>query len=215
MSDRFAFFPIGFHGDHHLLALVDTLMTGVDAFVETGANVGSTLAYVGRRFPHIPCISCEPDPEAFSHARENILGMPHVTLCNDSSPDFLERVWQNDRFRSCRPMFWLDAHGQGYEWPLPREVRFITTHWSSGWILIDDFKVPGLDMFGYDTYNGQECSYEFIAASLAPERSYHLHYPAYTKKTSLHHTLRGWGMLTFGPVPELPPEVQGTIHRAF
>ena len=60
---------LGFHGDAYLLALVDALLDRAEAFVETGTNVGSTLRYVAARRPQLPCLSCEPDPEALFKQR--------------------------------------------------------------------------------------------------------------------------------------------------
>jgi len=60
--------PVGFHGDRHLLRLIDLLAARAHTFLETGSNVGSTLGYVARRFPALDCISCEPDPAAHAVA---------------------------------------------------------------------------------------------------------------------------------------------------
>ena len=49
-------------------------------------------------------------------------------------------------------LFWLDAHGYGFKWPLKDEVRFIAEKFKHAYILIDDFKVPGLGCFGFDEY---------------------------------------------------------------
>jgi hypothetical protein len=97
-----------------------------------------------------------------------------------------------------RVLFWLDAHGYGFEWPLRKEISFITTNFERAYILIDDFKVPGLDCFGFDEYDGQVCSFEYIKSALNPGLEYRLCYPNYKERTSAHHPLRGWGLLEFG-----------------
>ena len=53
--------PIGFHGDNHLLRVIHRLAPTTDLFVETGTNVGTTLGWVASTFPHLECLSCEPD----------------------------------------------------------------------------------------------------------------------------------------------------------
>ena len=91
---------------------------------------------------------------------------------------------------------WLDAHGGAYKWPLREEVSFFTRKIKTGYILIDDFKVPDLSCFGYDSYNGQVCSFDYIKEDINPDLQYHLEYPTYTERTSTFHPLRGWGLFT-------------------
>jgi hypothetical protein len=181
--------------------------------VETGANVGTTLAYVAKRYPSIKCISCEPDSEAYVEAVRNA-SLANVSLFKESSQNFLERLRNQyaDIFQD-NALYWLDAHGYGFKWPLKEEVSFITNHCRKGFILIDDFKVPGLDCFGYDKYEDQECSFEYISASLNPALSYDLYYPSYTDITSKHHPLRGWCLLSFGheDVLQLPGSLRNKI----
>lgn len=202
-NQRFKFYDIGFHGDNYLLHLVDVLASKSYFFIETGANVGSTVAYVAKKYPSMKCISCEPDSEAYTEAVRNA-PFDNVSLFNESSQNFLLRLRDQypDVFHK-NALYWLDAHGYGFTWPLRDEVSFITNNCKSAFILIDDFKVPGLDCFGYDSYEDQECSFEYIADSLNPSVPYDLYYPSYTDKTSKHHPLRGWCLLAFGQGEEL------------
>ena len=62
----------GFHGDTYLLALADSVLAACDWFVETGTHVGTTLAYVARKHPHLNCLSCEPNGELRKRAQEAI-----------------------------------------------------------------------------------------------------------------------------------------------
>ena len=66
-----SFLAKGFHGDQYLLQLVDRMIADCNYFIETGANVGSTLAYVARTYPNIRCFSCEPDKASFEEAVKN------------------------------------------------------------------------------------------------------------------------------------------------
>lgn len=213
-SNRLRFVDTGFHGDKYLLDLVDSIMKRCDAFVETGSNVGSTLAYVAKRFPNAQCFSCEPDPTAFSHAKRNTEGCANVHLYNEMSQTFMKNVVaRKDRELSGNVLFWLDVHDYGFEWPLREEIDAITSNWDKAFVLIDDFLVPGLDCFGYDQYDGQVCSFDFIRDSLNKNRDYRLHYPAYTDRTSTTHPLRGWGLIEFGQQQELelPTSIKGKI----
>jgi hypothetical protein len=199
-----------------LLHLARHLASVSKAFIETGANVGSTLAYVARTNPSLRCLSCEPDPESFAEAKKNAGKYGNVSLFRGTSQQFMAHLANNEKgIFSEQCLFWLDAHGYGFEWPLKKELEFITSNFNCGWILIDDFKVPGHEQFIYDKYQGQICSYDFIKESLNPDRAYQLYYPAYSDKTSLHHPLCGWGLLVFGNeefhIPEL---LAGKMERA-
>lgn len=202
--NRLKFVDTGFHGDKYLLNLVDAIMKRSQVFVETGSNVGSTLAYVAKRFPNVQCFSCEPDPTAFGQAQQNTAGCTNVSLYNEMSQAFMRRmVSMKEPALNGDVLFWLDAHDYGFEWPLREEIETITGNWDKAFVLIDDFLVPGLDCFGYDQYDGQVCSFDFIKGSLNKNRDYRLYYPAYTERTSTTHPLRGWGLIEFGQQPAL------------
>ncbi|MBI3901602.1 MAG: hypothetical protein HY306_01440 [Nitrosomonadales bacterium] len=193
------FVDVGFHGDEYLISLAGHLAIGSKAFIETGANVGSTLAYVARSNPELHCLSCEPDSLAYNQASGNTGKYNNVSLFHGTSQQFIEHLSKNEAgIFSERCFFWLDAHGYGFEWPLKKELEFITQKFSSGYILIDDFKVPGHEQFIYDIYQEQVCSYDYVKDALNPELAYQLYYPIYKDRTSRHHPLCGWGLLVFG-----------------
>ncbi len=193
------FIDIGFHGDEYLLRLVDQLAGKCKIFIETGSNVGSTLAYVAKNNPQIRCLSCEPDRPAFEQASANVSKYDNIALFNGMSQQFTEHLSKHEQgIFSEQCFFWLDAHGYGFEWPLKKELEFITARFDSAYILIDDFKVPGRDHFEYDKYQEQICSYDYVKDALNPNKVYQLYYPTYQDKTSQYHPLRGWGLLVFG-----------------
>jgi hypothetical protein len=172
-------------------------------FVETGTNVGSTVAYVARRFPDLHCFSCEPDRRAYDEAQKNTSHYDNVTLYNEPSQHFLRRLLEKKEVLHREVLFWIDAHGYGFQWPLREEIRLITSRRDKAFVLIDDFRVPGLDGFRYDAYDGQVCSLDYIKDSLDQRHTYRVYYPAYTDQTSGHHPLTGWGLIEFGHVSEL------------
>jgi hypothetical protein len=193
------FCEIGFHGDSYLLDVVKRCLRGSEQFIETGANVGSTLAYVAMECPNLKIYSCEPDFKAFETARANVSEYPHVTLFNLPSPAVFQALFKNDSRATTRDtVFWLDAHCYGFQWPLRDEIALITKYFERGHIFIDDFKVPGMDCFKYFIDGGQECSFEYIQGSLHPSRQYCVYYPNYRERTSTHHPLCGWGLIEFG-----------------
>lgn len=216
-NKRFEFYEIGFHGDLYLLQLVGVLMQRSTYFIETGTNVGSTLRYVACAYPWVRCVSCEPDNQAFLEAVEHTSKLPNVTIYNEISQEFLPRLVS--RYGSLFEkdvVFWLDAHGYGFQWPLKEEISFITSKFKRAYVLIDDFKVPGADCFGYDVYQGQTCSYEYIEEDFNPKAQYRLYYPAYKEATSEHHPLRGWGLIDLGNNDKLslPGFLEDKVRRA-
>lgn len=211
----YQFQDVGFHGDHYLLALVDDLVArhGIECFVETGTNVGSSLVYFAKRFPQVRALSCELDAEACRRAREHAKGLANVEIHHLSSGDFLKVLAQQPDLFGKRCLFWLDAHGYGFRWPLREEVRFIAEHFATAFVMIDDFKVPGLDCFRHDEYDGQVCSYDYIRDSLAT-RPHEVFQPRYTDRTSKHHPLVGWGLIVLGAPYTVPPALQDRMGRA-
>lgn len=191
------FHNTGFHGDKYLIKVVDSLVSDCSIFVETGSSIGTTLAYVAKKYPDKYYYSCEPDKKAFSEAKKNTKGLENIFIFNETSDDFLKRLKKDySHIFNEKTLFWLDAHSNGFEWPLKNEISFITTNFQYPKILIDDFKVPNRPYFGFDEYDGQECSFDYIKNSIK-RNNYFLVYPSYKKKTSDFHPLRGWGLLLF------------------
>jgi hypothetical protein len=189
----------GFHGDRHLLRLVAWLAGHAHAFIETGANVGSTARYVARTFADLPVYSCESDARACAEAQKNVASLANAQIVHRESPAFLYELHER-HVELCRHrnLYWLDAHGYGYRWPLVDEVGFLTSRLDSALILIDDFRVPGRPEFQYDTYADQVCCFETIAPALRRNRTYTLVYPDYSEHTSAHHPRVGVGLIVFG-----------------
>jgi hypothetical protein len=210
------FIDVGFHGDEYLLSLAESLAGKCTLFVETGSNVGSTLAYVAKQYPWLRCLSCEPDGSAFEQAKTNAGKYGNVFLFHGRSQEFIDYLAKHESKMYSEPcLFWLDAHGYGFEWPLKKELEFITGEFDSAYILIDDFKVPGRDDFKYDIYQEQICSYDFVKDALNPAKKYQVYYPTYKDKTSKHHPLCGWGLLIFGHEDfQVPEQLVGKMERA-
>ena len=207
---RYDFLEIGFHGDQYLLQLVDLIIRNCNYFIETGTNVGSTLAYVARKYPHIHCLSCEPNSRAFQQALENTRNLPNASIWNQTSQEFFRRIETECSYLfNQNILFWLDAHGHGFRWPLKEELSFITEKFKRAYILIDDFKVPGFSLFGYDQYKGQICSFEYVKDVINQKIRYKLYYPNYARRTSKHHPLRGWGLIEYGQ--HSPLEISGLL----
>lgn len=189
-------FELGFHGDDYLLQVAEIALKASTSFVETGANVGSTLGYVARNYPDLQCFSCEPDPASREKARRHVECHQNVRLFDDKSPNFLTRIAESFEVDESISTFWLDAHGGGYEWPLTDELRIIQRQWSGAYVLVDDCKIPGRPQFGYASVGNQECGVEMILEALADGTPVWV--PTYSDHTSDHHPLRGWCLTVTG-----------------
>jgi len=207
----------GFHGDRYLLAMIDSVVKDCTWFIETGTNAGSTLAYMARTYNFLRCLSCEPDKQAFSHAVKNTSPYENVLILNEMSQELIRII--KKKYGSIfheNVLFWLDAHGYGFDWPLRSELEFITSHFENAFIFIDDFKVPDLDCFAYHTYKDQVCSFDYVRASIRRD-DFSLYYPYYTDRTSAYHPLTGWGLIAIGGEHResiVPEGLKGKIRRA-
>lgn len=208
------FLEIGFHGDKYLIELIFAAARQCAQFVETGANVGSSLCHLAKTFPQLPCFSCEPDKEAFQFARQKAAALPNARLFHEPSPQFLHTLAaQQPGFCDKETLFWLDSHGFGFHWPLREEIEFITSRFATACIFIDDFKVPGQPQFLFDEYDGQVCGRELIDGGLAKKSDYRFVLPCYKDKTSTHHPLKGWVLITYGRANalEIPDSLRGKV----
>ncbi|MCF8069576.1 MAG: hypothetical protein K9L30_13410 [Desulfobacterales bacterium] len=213
----FGFHNIGFHGDSHLLSVVDYIVDNyqIEYFIETGTNVGSTLAYFAKTYPDIKCLSCEPDKTTYEHALQNTAGLKNVMVYNLLSQNFIKEVKQlNSNIFNKTTLVWLDAHSYGFEWPLKEEVSFFTENFPSLFLMIDDFKIPDITEFSYDSYKDQLCAHEYIKDDIK-NTTYELIYPNYTEKTSFHHPLVGWGLYSFGNEIVFPDNLADKVKKAF
>jgi len=189
--------PVGFHGDPYLLSLVDHFIQECNQFIETGTEAGSTVGYTARMYPHLACYTAETDKGTYELAKHNLANHPNVDLLNMHSLDFLKEL---DSVPIA--MFWLDAHSHGYGCDLGGEVDIILSRWDSGYILLDDFEVPGRKDFGFDWYESYgKLNWETVAADITPEmkeRIKGIYYPDYKPP----YGTRGWLLIRFGDVPD-------------
>jgi hypothetical protein len=181
-----------FHGDEYLLRLVDYLMPQCIYFVETGVHRGDTFAYVAHYYSYRFAVGCEPNEGYLREAEAKVEGLINVETFPMTSQEFLPYIHE-DNPCDCKRLYWLDAHGHGFDWPLAFEVEFITSHYNKSFILIDDFQVPGKPQFSYDISTGNICSYKTIKPYI--KNGYQVYYPAYTERTSKTMNLVGWGLL--------------------
>jgi predicted O-methyltransferase YrrM len=146
-------------------------------YVETGTYLGMTTDFLARmaRDHAADVYSCEIDDRFFAIASRMVGSRTNVHLHHGNSVDFL---------RSLSPMLlpasnfvYLDAHWYDYL-PLRDELSIIKECPNSV-VMIDDFKVPADERFGWDRYDDeQEICLQHIDGSFGDNHVYFPSYPA-------------------------------------
>lgn len=127
---------------------------GYDVFVETGTNLGETLAEAAKVFQW--CHTVEVDPMLFQRVRSLYIGNDHIALWNGDSAACMSDIVGPDLYKpeelmtDHKVMFWLDAHATdgdspGPQCPLLAELQSIVARtWKhTPLILIDDAQCFG------------------------------------------------------------------------
>jgi predicted O-methyltransferase YrrM len=167
-----------FNGDQIMTRTVDFLLTECDvkSFIETGTYLGQTCRYFASRYPHLPVITVESNPDFFDASRSVLRQYANVkSILGDSAVTVSKLV--QDGVEGL-PLFFLDAHWYDYL-PLPDEIRSIGRHLTDAIMLIHDFQVPGMD-YGFDVCKGQAIGIEMLAANIDKGKSYQICFPCYT-----------------------------------
>jgi hypothetical protein len=134
------------------------------SFVETGANLGSTTRFLGRRGK--PVYAVEIDKRLHDQAKELLRNEPQVHLELGESSEFLNTLTRNTLGEADLTFFYLDAHW-GDHLPLPEELNIIATHHARAVVMIDDFKIEDDPGYGYDSYeSGQGITVGFLKEEL-------------------------------------------------
>lgn len=131
------------------------------AIVETGTFRGTTTDYMHRTL-RVPVFTVELHPQYAGYAKARFRGNDLIKVCNDDSRAFLKRLSEDPGLRGKQVFFYLDAHW-GEDLPLLEEVEIILSTWPRSVLMIDDFKVPGDEGYGYDNYGpGRALTLEYL-----------------------------------------------------
>lgn len=135
--------------------------------VETGSYHGGSAKILSRYIRSIHTI--ENDPDLYKIAKDNLKGLPNVTLHFGSSQEVMEDILLE---KEKNIFFFLDAHWDIY-WPLLDELKVIAKKRIKPVIAIHDFFVPPDGKFGYDAHprDGTILNFEYIKDSI--EEIYH------------------------------------------
>jgi hypothetical protein len=143
----------------------------ITAIIETGTFVAETTSYFATQFDG-PIYTCELDGRFLSLARARLSGadfLSRISFSQSQSTEFLGHLSQTNLVTGWS-FFYLDAHWYNYL-PIREEIVLIATSWKHFCIMIDDFKVPHDDGYGFDDYGGnQALRVEKIADILAGQK---------------------------------------------
>jgi hypothetical protein len=140
-----------------------------DIVIETGTWIGNTTGYMSE-VSGLPVMSAELTRRFHVLARSRLRGLPGITLVNTDSRAFLRLLAADKKLKDAFPFIYLDAHWYN-DLPLDEEIELIAGSWERFVVMIDDFKVPGDDGYGYDDYGpGKVLSLEYIAKRLRQHR---------------------------------------------
>ena len=120
------------------------------AIVETGTFRGTTTEYL-QKSSRLPVYTAELNPRHYGYVKRRFLMNPNVMTYHSDSRSFLRELLKDPIFNHRRVFFYLDAHW-GEAFPLWEELQIIFEKCSRAVIMIDDFKVPFDEGYGYDNY---------------------------------------------------------------
>ena len=130
------------------LQLLDKMAFSV--IVETGTYRGVTTQYM-YEMSGFPVHTTEVNPRFFSYAKSRLRRHAGISLSNMDSREFLAKLIRERALEGQSAFFYLDAHW-GEDLPLLEEVQLIFNELPTAVVMVDDFKVPWDDFYGYDDY---------------------------------------------------------------
>jgi hypothetical protein len=163
----------GYEGDENIHLEIKKLVKQhkINHIIETGTYMGGTTR---RLSEFCKVLSIEVNKENFIKAQKNTLGHNcHITF--GSSPEKMAEYLPTATDKNI--LFFLDAHWNGT--PLIQELEVIEKNNLKPVIIIHDWKVPDRPDLGFDSYNGQDYTYEWIKPNLDKiygELGYSYHY---------------------------------------
>lgn len=158
---------IPFNGDkfieNEFLSLKERF--GLTTAIETGTCLGGTTIFLGENFDRAFTIEVNKAWLKIAISRFEAAGVSNkIKGFLGSSEKVLDDIIQLYSLDSSFILY-CDAHWQGY-CPLQDELKIIAKHKLRPVIAIHDFCVPNVPALGYDGYNGQPFTFEWIKPRL-------------------------------------------------
>jgi len=122
----------------------------VEVVVETGSFRGGSTEFFAKTFK-LPVHSVELNPVYHRYVCLRLSNLKGLHLVQSDSRDFLRKLTLEKSIASKFPFFYLDAHWWE-DLPLMEEIRIIAKAWCKFVVLVDDFRVPGDQGYGFDDY---------------------------------------------------------------
>lgn len=145
--------------------------------------------------------------KVFKFAKDN----KNIWLIEGSSELALETIFLeelNYNFKKPYTLF-LDAHWNEY-WPIIDELKLIADFkLSDSRIIIHDFKVPGFDDWGFDSYDNQQLDYDYVKDYIFRINPFYL--PFFPENVS--NDPRGRGILYVVPSDEIDFDEYINLNR--
>jgi predicted O-methyltransferase YrrM len=182
-----------------LLHLIKSL--SIDVFIETGAFRGETCLLVAAQTP-ARVLSCELVLGHLMFAQMLLAPFgERIQITHEDSRRFLERIFADENENIRLPFLYLDAHWYK-DLPLLGELERIFSSRQEYVIVIDDFRVPSDEGFGFDSYSHIALEWDFIAPTILkqgqPPSVWYPAYPAHLETGAK----RGFIMLASGNLTE-------------
>lgn len=121
-----------------------------EAVVETGAFLGATTEFLRFVFG-APVWTVEVRPRNWAFSAFRLHGLEGVYVHRGDSRALLRELASQRHITSRSTFFYLDAHWYR-DLPLWEEVNLILEYWRDPLVLVDDFKVPHDQGYGWDDY---------------------------------------------------------------
>lgn len=156
----------GFEGDTFMAYKVKSLIEqfGITWAIETGTYRGATTKRLAEMVLAVDTI--EIDNDNYRISKEFLSNNTNVEQHLGSSEKKLIEILSDLHHGNSNPiLFYLDAHFNSY-CPLLDELRVISNQVLNPVIVIHDFQVPGHPELGYDEYNGQPFTWDWIKESI-------------------------------------------------
>jgi hypothetical protein len=128
-----------------------------DEIVETGTFRGGTTEWF-TKIADLPVESAETMLRFYLFAEKRLEHAKRVRLHLGDSRDLLQRLTK--RPGEYCTFFYLDAHW-GDE-PRHNELELIRNHWKRAILMIDDFKIPGDEGYGFAYYSGRPLDESYL-----------------------------------------------------
>ena len=150
-----------FNGDYFVENEFKKLISkyNIKTIIETGTYLGQTTPFLSSVVDNV--ITIEVNKTYYDQC-DHLNSYKNITRKLGNSPEILRSILP---IVSKPVLFFLDAHW-GYDWPLLGELQVIADlKLNNSIVVVHDCKVPDKD-YGFDSYNDQELTYDYIKGKL-------------------------------------------------